>query len=235
MFLPLIFDDRASWAESSAVAFGTELERHRPLDETAYVRLHRLDVLGQHRLLDLRDDALEGEVDPLDLDLGRLGVEHRVELLLGELRDRLVHGQPDALEEPAVPAVHRVARHGQGSLVECLGLVVQRRQVDVADAAHALAPRSTCRRGRPRCARTFFSTRSPFSVLMTPLAVRVGTLNENAVGGPMCGLSEPAEQDPQHRVGVGGGADRGARVGAHPLLVDDDRGGQAIEEVDLGP
>ena len=34
---------------------------------------------------------------------------------------------------------------------------------------------------------TFFSTRSAFSVLITPLALRVGTLNENAVGGPMCG------------------------------------------------
>ena len=36
---------------------------------------------------------------------------------------------------------------------------------------------------------TFFSTRPPaFSVLITPLAVRVGTLNENAVGEPMCGF-----------------------------------------------
>ena len=36
---------------------------------------------------------------------------------------------------------------------------------------------------------TFFSTRPPaFSVLITPLALRVGTLNENAVGGPTWGL-----------------------------------------------
>ena len=42
-------------------------------------------------------------------------------------------------------------------------------------------------------------------------------------------LAEPAEEDPQHRVGVGGGADRRARVGAHPLLVDDDRGRQPVE------
>ena len=72
-------------------------------------------------------------------------------------------------------------------------------------------------------------------MLITPLAVRVGTLNENAVGGPMCGLPEPAVQDAQHRVGVGGGAHRGPGVGAHPLLVDDDRRGQAFEQVDLGP
>ena len=48
-------------------------------------------------------------------------------------------------------------------------------------------------------------------------------------------LPEPAEQDAQHRVGVGGGADRGAGVGTHPLLVDDDRGRQPFEHVDLGP
>ena len=35
---------------------------------------------------------------------------------------------------------------------------------------------------------TFFSTRPPFSVDMTPLALRVGTLNEKAVGGPTCGF-----------------------------------------------
>ena len=46
-------------------------------------------------------------------------------------------------------------------------------------------------------------------------------------------LAEPAEQDAQHRVGVGGGADGGPRVGAHPLLVDDDRGGQPVEHVDV--
>ena len=48
-------------------------------------------------------------------------------------------------------------------------------------------------------------------------------------------LPESAEEDAQHRVGVGGGADRGAGVGTHPLLVDDDRGRQPVEYVDLGP
>ena len=48
-------------------------------------------------------------------------------------------------------------------------------------------------------------------------------------------LPEPAEEDAEHGVGVGGGADRGAGVGAHPLLVDDDRGRQSLEDVDLGP
>ena len=48
-------------------------------------------------------------------------------------------------------------------------------------------------------------------------------------------LPEPAEEDAQHRVGVGGGADRGAGVGAHPLLVDDDRRRQPVQHVDLRP
>ena len=48
-------------------------------------------------------------------------------------------------------------------------------------------------------------------------------------------LPEPAEQDAQHRVGVGRGADGGPRVRAHPLLVDDDRRRQALQEIDLGP
>jgi hypothetical protein len=46
-------------------------------------------------------------------------------------------------------------------------------------------------------------------------------------------LPEPAEQDAKHRVGVRGGADGRAGVGAHPLLVHDDGRRQAIEEVDL--
>ena len=48
-------------------------------------------------------------------------------------------------------------------------------------------------------------------------------------------LREPAEEDPQHRVGVGRGADRRARVRAHALLVDDDRRRQAVEHVHVRP
>ena len=76
---------------------------------------------------------------------------------------------------------------------------------------------------------------APRCTVIAPLARTEGTLNENALGGPICGSPEPTEQDPQHRVGVGGGADRGAGVGTHPLLVDDDRGRQPLEHVDVGP
>ena len=48
-------------------------------------------------------------------------------------------------------------------------------------------------------------------------------------------LAESAEQDAQHGVRVGGGAHRGAGVGTHPLLVDDDRCRQPFEDVDFGP
>ena len=132
MFLPLIFDDRASLLSRVPSQSGQVGERDRPLDEPAYVRLHRLDVLGEHRLLDLRDQALVGEVDALDLDLGRLGVEELLQLLLRELRDRLVHREAGAAEDPAVPAVHAVAGHGQRAVGE------------------RLASRRTARSGRSR-------------------------------------------------------------------------------------
>jgi hypothetical protein len=46
--------------------------------------------------------------------------------------------------------------------------------------------------------------------------------------------AQSAEQDSQHGAGVGGGAHGGARVGSHPLLVHDDRGGQPLQYVDIG-
>src|SRR5262249_30956373 len=60
-----------------------------------------------------------------------------------------------------------------------------------------------------------------------------GDVERVRVGRADVRLPEPAEEDTQHRVGVGGGTDRGAGIGAHPLLVDDDRRGQPVQEVDL--
>jgi hypothetical protein len=62
-----------------------------------------------------------------------------------------------------------------------------------------------------------------------------GHVERERLGRADVRLPKPAEQDAQHGVGVGGGADRRADVGAHPLLVDDDRRGQALEHVDVGP
>ena len=62
---------------------------------------------------------------------------------------------------------------------------------------------------------------------------RTARLDRGDVEGERAGradvrLPEPAEEDAQHRVGVGRRPDRGARVGAHPLLVDEDRRRQPV-------
>ena len=220
-------------AEPGAVAVGADGEGDRPLHEPAYVRLHRLDVLGEHRLLDLRDQALVGEVDALHLDLGGLGVEEVLQLLLRELRDRLVHREAGAAEDPAVPAVHAVAGHGERSVSERLRVVVQRGQVEVADRAHALAARAHAALV-DRVADDDFSSFAALLGLHHSARGAGGDVEGERRGRPDVRLAHPAEEDPQHRIGVGGGADRGARVGAHPLLVDDDRGRQPLEHVDLG-
>jgi hypothetical protein len=157
-----------------------------------------------------------------------------VELLLGELADRLVRvEEAAAAEDAAVPAVHAVAGDRERALVERLAVVVQLGQVDVGDRAHALAARAHAA-GDAEAA-LLLRRAAARSTVTAPRPLIDATLKENALGEPMCGLPEPAEEDAQHRVGVGGGADRGAGVGAHPLLVDDDRRRQPVEDVDLGP
>ena len=194
--------------------------------------LHGLDVLGQHRLLDLRDDPLESQVDALHLDLGGFGVQHGVQLPGTEGGNRLVHRQAHALEQPAVPAVHRVAGHGQGAFTQALGIVIQGGPVDVADVAHALAPRAHA----PEVGHL------ADNVLLYPAALlpahHAAGLARGDVERERCGraderLAHPAEQYPPHRVRVGGGAHGGARVGPHPLLVHDDRRRNAFKPVYL--
>ena len=88
----------------------------------------------------------------------------------------------------------------------------------------------------PRTLKLRFSlvVRPARSTVTAPAPLIDATLNENACGEPTCGLPEPAEQDAQHRVGIGRGADGGPRVGAHALLVDDDRGREPVEHIDVG-
>ncbi len=76
--------------QARAVAVGAGGEGGRALDEGPDVRLKRVDVLGEERLLDLRDQAEVGQVDALDLDLRGLLVQEVVQLPLRELADRLV-------------------------------------------------------------------------------------------------------------------------------------------------
>ena len=130
-------------AQPGAVAPGAGRERHRPLDKAADVGEHRLDVLGQDRLAHLSDETQIGQVGAVHLDLGRLLVQEVVEFGGAELDDRLVRVEPAAAAiDPAVPAVHAVAGDGDRPLVERLGGVEDRRQVDVVDRSHALAARA---------------------------------------------------------------------------------------------
>jgi hypothetical protein len=83
------------------------------------------------------------------------------------------------------------------------------------------------------------STRASTSTVVIrprPLAAQahaLGAVELKAEDVPTCGLAEPAEHDPEHRVRVGGGADGRAGVRAHALLVDDDRGAQPVQRVDV--
>ena len=132
MLTPSIFDERAASLSRVPSHSGQVVKTTASLHERADVRLHRLDVLGQERLLDLRDQPRVGQVDAVDLDLRRLLVEQVVELALVELLDRLVRvEEAAAAEDPAVPALHAVAGNRERALVERLAVVVERGQVEV--------------------------------------------------------------------------------------------------------
>ena len=234
MLIPLIFDDARLRGQPGAVAVGAGGEGDDPLHERADVRLHRVDVLGQHRLLDLRDQPFVGQVDAVDLDLRRVLVEQVVLLALVVLADRLVRvEEPAAAEDAAVPALHAVAGDRQRALVERLAVVVERRQVEVGDRP------TPSQRGHmpPRRLKvaTFVWVLPPRSTVMPPLRPDRRDVERVGVGRADVRPAEAAEQDAQHRVGVGDRADRGARVGAEALLVDDDRGRQPLQHVDVGP
>ncbi len=85
--------------EPGAVADRTGLEDRGPLDERLDVGLQRVDVLAEHRLADLRDQPVVGDVDALGLDLRRLLVEQVVALLLGVVLDRLPRVEEAGLDE----------------------------------------------------------------------------------------------------------------------------------------
>ncbi len=191
--------------------------------------------LDRVRLLDLRDQPRVRQVDPVDLDLGLLLVEQVVQLLLVVLADWLVRvEEAAAAEDAAVPAVHAVAGDRQRAIVERQAVVVERRQVEVGDRAHALAARAHAAETseghllRLRLAWAAIDRHAAAGLYRRDIErVRIGRADVR--------LAKPAEEDAQHRVGVGGGADGGAGVGTHPLLVDDDRRRQPVEHVDVRP
>ncbi len=157
-----------------------------------------------------------------------------MQLFLGVVANRLVRIEEARLDvRPYVPeVVHGVAGDDDGTLGERLGVVEELGEVDVGHRAPAFAAR-----GHAAGTGEGFPHRLACAALdgdRTACAHR-GDVEGEGVGRADVRLPETAEEDAQHRVGVGGGADRRAGVGTHPLLVDDDRGRQPVEHVDLGP
>ncbi len=220
-------------AEPGAVAVRTGGERHRPVDEGSDVRLHRLPVLGQHRLLYPRNQPLVGHVDARDLHPGRFVMEERVQLLPRELANRFVRvEEARGRVQAVVPAPRLIPRDRHRPLGERLGVVEQLTQIHVRDRAPTLAARA--------------HAAGPAETRLHRLAVTA--LDRDPAAGPDrwnvegegagwadMRLPQPAEQDAQHRVRVRGRADGRAGISTDSLLVDADRGRQPLQQIDLGP
>ena len=161
-------------------------------------------------------------------------VEEVVQLLLGVVADRLVRVEEARLDEDPgrPPAVHLVAGDGDRALGERLRVVEELAEVDVGHGAHAFATRA-------HAAGEAEASTHGLAVAAVdgdrPGAPDGGDVERERLGRADVRLPQPAEEDAQHRVGVGGRADGGADVRPHPLLVDEDRGRQPFEDVDLGP
>ena len=142
-------------------------------------------------------------------------------------------GSRIAREDAHLPAVGRVAGDLERTLVERLAVVEELREVNVVDRTHTLAPRAHA------ALVDDVAHHDPFTLALVRghCATRLPSRDVEREGGRGSDvrLAEPAPQHAQHRVGVRDGADRRAGVGTHPLLVDDDRGRQPFEDVDLGP
>jgi hypothetical protein len=168
--------------------------------------------------------------------------------LCGVPADRLVRVEEARFgEDPhCPPAVHLVAGDGDRALGERLGVIEELGEVDVGDRAPAFAARTHAAGTGEGLSHGLAST--AFDRDRTARPDR-GDVEGERGGRADVRPPESAEQDAQHRVGVeqdaqhrvgvgvgvGGGADGGAGVSTHPLLVDDDRGRQPVEYVDLGP
>ena len=209
-------------------------EGDRPIHEGADMGLHRVAVLGQHRLLDLGDQALIGHVRPVELHLGGLLVQEVVELPLGEGLDRPIsREEARGGEELLVPAAGRVPRHQERTLLERLVLVEQLGEIQIGDLPHALTARA-----HPTDPGVAGPLRDgPVTLLHRhrPGGTHAGDVEGVRARAADVRLGELGEQGAQVGVRIGDGADGGADVRAHPLLVDDDRGGQALQGVHIGP
>jgi hypothetical protein len=219
--------------QSGARAVGAGGEGDRPLDEGPQVRLQRVNILGQQGLLDLRDEPGVGQVDPVDLDLGRLPMQQVLQFPLGECGNRLIRVEiAAAAEDPAVPALHAVARDADCAVVEGLGGVVQRREVDIGDRAPSLAPWAHTAGDAEAASLLDRLTAAPHRY-------RAGSADRGDIERVRLRRSDvragkSAEQDPEHGVGIGRRALSGPGGRHQPVLIDGDRGRQPVEDVDIG-
>src|SRR5690606_2365072 len=148
------------------------------------------------------DEPFVGEVAGADLDLGGRLVQQVLPLLGREVLQ--LHGgvvEAGVRHHLPVPGVDGEAGRLDRALVERQLPVDQLVHVDVGDVAQSLAGRAHALRG----------------------------VEAEGVGGADVRGGDAAEHQPQHRVRVGGGADGGAGVGAHPFLVDDDGRAQVVQ------
>lgn len=118
-------------------------------------------------------------------------------------------------------------------LGERLGVVVELGEVDIGDCAPAFAAWAHAA-GDAEAATLLHGSSGALYGDRTRSTDR-GDVEGERLRRADVRLPESAEEDAQHRAGVGGGTDGGAGVGTHPLLVDGDHGRQPFEHVDLGP
>ncbi|MFC5039894.1 hypothetical protein [Ornithinimicrobium kibberense] len=218
--------------EPGAVALGARAGRGDPFLEPAHVRLLRLHV-PEPAAAEPGDQALVGHVDAGDLDLGRRLVQQPVPLLVGVVAQLLVGVDPPAL---GVAAPHPAADRQVGRVDRALGEravpVEEGVGVDPGDRAQALAGRA---HATDRGELADLGLCLALLDRHLPAAGRGGQVEGEGRGRPDVRLGQPAEDHAQVGEGVGGGADRGAGVGADALLVDDDGGGEVLQVVHLGP
>jgi hypothetical protein len=193
--------------ESGAPTGTAAGERHRPVHERPDVGLHRLPFLGQVEPLHLDHEAFVGDVEGALPGLGGWFVEEVLPLgwaVVLQL-DVGVHEAGVGQGLP-VPRAHAEARDGDGALVEGAFGIHELGDVDLRHPPEPLA----------------FGAHA------------LGGVEAEGRRGADVGGAEPAEDDAQHRVGVGRRSHRGAGVGAHPFLVDDDRRAQVVQGVHVG-
>src|SRR6185312_11943739 len=115
-----------------------------------------------------------------------------------------------AAQDPAEPAVHAHAGDRDRALVDRLGVVVERGEVEVRRRAPALAA-GTHAAGDAELA-AFLDLPAALLEGDRPRPADRRDVEREGLRPADVRLAEPAEQDAQHRARVGGGADGGADV-----------------------